>query len=453
MPNPTVPLTFNQQIVFPVQIKPENGVLHYPNLRWNENMQLVWECQSEPFRLHTIEAPGGLVYSNKVGRRHSPYHPKVDNLDPLAYEAIHTDITYPSLVASEVVVGSYDTAPVQCSPYQGSTKSFGGSQDVPGLSHIPLSPDLENQVVSRLNDRLDRQKSVTVNYAMTYLERRESIDMVTKRARQLSKTLSLLRKGKYKEAYYNLFGSEKEFRGKRSKDRAANLWLEWQYGWSPLLGDIGKAVEDFFKDPPPTLMRVTAKGTESSANVEVRNVSFDICKFGSLSFPAHYQIARAIELKYVSLYRCDMPKLVALSSAGIADPATTVWEAVPFSFVADWFVNVGDVIRDYSIAHGLDHLYTVKSVKQVVEYRTSNVPAERNHINYSLGRKISAKGYVRAEGRTVAFKRTISSVRPRLALRLNSDPISWRRALSALALANNLLRGLDHKSKDHPIKR
>lgn len=452
MPNPTVPLTSRTLTTFPFQEKPENEVLHYPTQAWNQYMQLVWLCRSEPFKLFTISAPGGLIYTDKVGKRHSPYQPKVDNLNPLAYESVHTNITYPSLIASDVIVEAVSTAPVDCSPFRGRAKVFGSTPDNPELSHIPLSQSLENQVVSRLNDRLDKQKNVTVNYAMTYLERRESIDMVTQRARQLAKTLSLLRKGKYNEAYYNLFGSEKEFKGKRSKDRAANLWLEWQYGWSPLLGDIGNAVEDFFKDPPPSIMRVTASGTELSDNVEIRNVSFPICRFGSLSFPVHYQIARAIELKYVSLYKCDMPKLVSLSSAGIADPATTAWEAVPFSFVADWFVNVGDVIRDYSIAHGLDHMYTVKSVKQVVEYRTANVQAERSHTNYSFGRKITVKGYALAEGRTVAFKRSISSERPRLALRLNGDPVSWRRALSALALANNLLRGLGHKSKDHPIE-
>ena len=41
----------------------------------------------------------------------------------------------------------------------------------------------------------------------------------------------------------------------------------------------------------------------------------------------------------------------------IANPAISYWETVPYSFVADWFVNVGDVLAAWKVRASMARLF------------------------------------------------------------------------------------------------
>jgi hypothetical protein len=58
----------------------------------------------------------------------------------------------------------------------------------------------------------------------------------------------------------------------------------------------------------------------------------------------------------------------------VADPAISAWESVPFSFVADWFVNIGDVLGAWTVVRSLSRLYTSLGSKGDLVIRGS-VPA------------------------------------------------------------------------------
>lgn len=51
--------------------------------------------------------------------------------------------------------------------------------------------------------------------------------------------------------------------------------------------------------------------------------------------------------------RVTNPNLLLFNQLGLVNPAYVLWDAVPFSFVADWFLPVGRYLQSYSDWVGL----------------------------------------------------------------------------------------------------
>lgn len=125
---------------------------------------------------------------------------------------------------------------------------------------------------------------------------------------------------------------------------AGNNWLEFHFGWEPLVKDIYDAVE-VIADPV------------KSFSLE-RGRSFDILdQQGTNDFGSVREDWHAIG-KYWSTQGCRVKFATpgtahTLDQWGISNPAVIAWELIPFSFVVDWFVNVGDFLSSQTDFAGM----------------------------------------------------------------------------------------------------
>lgn len=130
---------------------------------------------------------------------------------------------------------------------------------------------------------------------------------------------------------------------RRSKKRGAkvefeNLWLEYRYGWLPLLGSINSACE-LLSSPrkAPDFLSGFGKGTYAGWTTDMANHS--AMKF-YVTADLHVIIKGRLNVSNPDLHR--------LNQYGLLNPALVAWELVPFSFVIDWFVKVGDYLGSLS---------------------------------------------------------------------------------------------------------
>jgi hypothetical protein len=130
----------------------------------------------------------------------------------------------------------------------------------------------------------------------------------------------------------------------------ADIWLEAQYGWKPLLQDVHgaiTAIDNRNKAGPPRV-DVKAKSYEKSYN----HVKHGKYSTGRPSFQVVEQQDLLVGCTVHLTYEEDNPYLITAAQLGLVNPAEVVWELVPWSFAVDWFIPVGPWIQSTTAAIG-----------------------------------------------------------------------------------------------------
>lgn len=195
----------------------------------------------------------------------------------------------------------------------------------------PVDSGLYNEALIKARLKLKDQK---VNLGVAFFERKKTCQMVGDNLTAIAKSVRSLRKGDWRRAARHLgISNPKKPRGSSVPKR----WLEYQYGWRPLLQDIHGALEAL-DERPGSDWRVTTKGS-AIRKQEINKVMPD----SSL-----YSIRDEVSVTHRCLVRIDaIPSkdhITSLASLGITNPLEIAWELVPFSFVVDWAIPVGDYL-------------------------------------------------------------------------------------------------------------
>lgn len=206
---------------------------------------------------------------------------------------------------------------------------------------------MEAKSYERLVEKLRAGKSASLGASIA--EGRGAFEMIARRAIMLRNSWRSVRRGDIVGAARHLGIPPDSTRipkprsrrgpGKVSKKHYASAtWLELHFGWSPLVGDIYDAIDTLQSDFGRT--KVVA-----SASVQY-GISRDGYPYGSSI--GKYGVRTEVEMKVIN------PNLALATSMGLTNPAAIAWELVPFSFVVDWFTNVGQILESYTDFLGYD---------------------------------------------------------------------------------------------------
>lgn len=133
----------------------------------------------------------------------------------------------------------------------------------------------------------------------------------------------------------------------------AETWLEARYGWRILLYDIASINESIEKLRTFTSPIIRGYGSEeASSSSVVQSYSTPASYFRRYSpysqtalwEPCTFVVTQSAtrEVRAGVLLEAVLDDIVEI------DPLVTGWELIPFSFILDWFINIGDVITAYS---------------------------------------------------------------------------------------------------------
>lgn len=197
-----------------------------------------------------------------------------------------------------------------------------------------------NEIITLTGNKFfDKVAGIRVNLLDLYRTRIEAMNMIRKNALKLVHAYTLLKKGKFRQFLRTLGISAK--RPKSREDNIPSLWLEYSYGWMPLLSDIYTMLDRTFEAPSAFVRQVYRKTVDYSGETVD---TFDKCSIsGTIT-------CRGVATAFVSV---DVPAIHAISQYGLTNPLAVAWEAVPFSFVVDWFAPIGDYINTLGATAGL----------------------------------------------------------------------------------------------------
>jgi len=158
----------------------------------------------------------------------------------------------------------------------------------------------------------------------------------------------------------------RELAGELSPKEVADRYMEARYALRPLMYDavgVMRAIE-VPREKTRRTFRGYAEASHSNSDV-VQDVGVMTSLSCSMTRTLDYSVsARAGIL-------CDV-EVDAMSAFGVDQLAETLWELVPFSFIVDWFTNIGDIIAAWTPNAGINQLASWVTVKETM--RSFNTP-------------------------------------------------------------------------------
>lgn len=233
----------------------------------------------------------------------------------------------------------------------GTYKSFGGlANAASGTSPYPNSgldtnwQDDEASTLVSLQTAF-RQKLIDgisggPNLAVAFAERQQTFNMIAEHAIRLRKAFQAVRRRRFHLAA-KILGIKKP-KIKQMGESVANNFLQYKYGWMPLIGDIGAGVE-LLQSPYGTIFGEAYVSRPIYRRYYLKG-----------SYETHECVIEGkASVKGQLVYRVTNPSLYLANQLGFTNPTLIMWELVPFSFVVDWFLPVGDFLQSFSQLQGL----------------------------------------------------------------------------------------------------
>lgn len=119
-------------------------------------------------------------------------------------------------------------------------------------------------------------------------------------------------------------------------------YMEYRYAIRPLVADLNNVCKAW-NESRHSRTRLTARGRAQDSG-SVSDAFIDTTRFGSTDLTCSRQSNINVEVRCGILYDVDTSALSKLQTWGGMDIASSAWELVPFSFIIDWFCNVGTVV-------------------------------------------------------------------------------------------------------------
>lgn len=313
---------------------------------------------------------------------------------------------------------------------------------IPNANRVSVDPwegtmnTLASMVIAKLQSKISGNGT---NLAVTCAELPKTFGMIGDAARSLSQAYRQARRGNFSKAARTLGLTGIPAGVSRSKSFDSN-WLEYRYGWRLVVYDIDslmKTVHDLLTTRPPVL-RVTAVETrqyvQRSNQTEVFQMPNGMRAFTATGY-SDVTFTKTVRGGYV--YKLESVPLSAGQSFGLLNPFMFAWELIPYSFVVDWLVNVGQVLEGLTAFQGktfLDGWISREIESSRDTYWTS---VEKHSDIYSLSPGITRATIGQKERR---YRRRFQSFTP-VSLRVEVD-IGVSRALDGIALATTRRRSM-----------
>jgi len=334
--------------------------------------------------------------------------------------------------------------------HQTNINTYAGNWDTlpytiskPYPSSIYLS-NAENAALHKVLARI-RDQQTSWQGGVMLGELRETVKMIRNPAKALADGITTYFRHLRSKVAEGTTRSRRPFaRQKYITDVARNLWLEYSLGWAPLLSDMEAAFTTVARwqdeaNQARSMKRVQGSGrylaattygpvSSSWGNKWNEQTAFQK-RFTEHTVKIIAGIERELTFGNESAWR-----LAEMSGFKMQDFLPTVWELIPWSFVVDYFVNVGEFIN--SVATNTSHVSWVSQVSRIntADHYVSTHTGEKYLNPYFYDVK-----FFNVRGMYVVLKRTQLARSIPLSLgtpvvRLGAPFGTWTRTANLLAL-------------------
>lgn len=283
---------------------------------------------------------------------------------------------------------------------------------------------------------LNEAKDSKFNGAVAFAEAKQLESLIGDSAKKLASSLVSLSRGRLLEAArpFGLRPSRQQARRYSSRHRRAKTpedmdqvlssgVLTLQYGIRPLLNDIVGAAELFAQKTSAfhySSVVASHRETDERTTTTIDDLPFSQCK-RSLTRKS------LVIVKYGVMFGKEDETTHTVAQLGLTNPALLLWEKMPWSFVIDWFLPVGNYLSSLDATLGFKFLSGYKSTLIRTSGQHSMVLNPSNSKDFDFGNAVATDSQE-------TFERVILTDWPSPSLPPFKNPVSWEHALNGIAL-------------------
>jgi len=184
----------------------------------------------------------------------------------------------------------------------------------------------------------------------------------------------------------------------------ADSWLITRYGWGPAIMDLN-AIIAIIKDKAgatQVLQRAMATDNDTTTTSITRTYEDSAVRLDFTRTDAYSVSRRSV---VAALYRFEK---------GVAkiNPLQTAWELIPYSFVVDWFVNVGNIIDSMSVVLGASEIKVSNGTLVVCSSTGQMTTTSKN--GYQRGDKLATNSMAMLKTRIPGALTLTPTLKPRI---------------------------------------
>lgn len=197
----------------------------------------------------------------------------------------------------------------------------------------------------------------------------------------------------------------------------AQAWLEYQYGWKPMMNDIYNVCKLLDQGLDSDICSVRVARLDKSYKLPVPSNLVD----GHPQTRIDGKVKRGVEVGLS--FGIANRTVYNLNSMGLINPLSIAWELTPFSFVFDWFLPLGNFLESLTIGLGT----TFKTGYQTI-FLKNDIQA-----TWMFESRVDASGTFHGGLRTTSMYRSLLSTWPYPVPHLTSG-LSASQILNGIAL-------------------
>lgn len=207
----------------------------------------------------------------------------------------------------------------------------------------------------------------------------------------------------------------------------AQFWLELQYGWKPLVQDLYGSVELLHRKVSTT---ATVKRASGKASITLSD------RWQPTGFThTWFESQTLYSVKYIVRYKITDQETRTLQQLGVINPIELAWNLLPYSFVVDWFLPIGNWLQSWSSTIGTTFLDGCVDTKEI--YWSSRLDNGRRLE--SPGHQLTYDFAFAGSQRNFTFKRTPINDYPLARMPHFKNPLSTYHIANALALITTFI--------------
>lgn len=296
----------------------------------------AWRC-SLTYKVWPVVVGSGWTKYSKVRTRtwvrSSPWPVPVGQLKPVNPYSVTTTETVVPVCSWDVTLKEQGTQCYSRTDYVGPSPCDGGCNTSALAVDSARSSWLNGRAMLNFLLKVKDQKSQIL---VTLAESRQTVEMIS----GIAKTVAGLRKkwlGKQPRSV------------RKSERKLHSSWLEYRYGWMPLYYDA-YGITSQLLEKPDTRELYPVRGVARWETDSQQVVDWPAAYWKGKVLRRDSHRYKAMVGGFISVTNRTSRELVR---SGLTNPLELAWEVLPYSFVVDWLISVGDYIEGMTALSGV----------------------------------------------------------------------------------------------------